>query len=132
MENPVLLFDGVCNLCNGAVQQIIKADKKEIFRFASLQSDYGQKQLEQFNLKENYLKTIVLIHNDKAYDRSDAALEIARLLGGFWIAFYIFKIVPPFVRNAVYNFISNNRYKWFGKQESCMIPTAELKRRFFG
>ena len=132
MKNPILLFDGVCNLCNGTVQQIIKADKNGIFRFASLQSDFGQEQLKQFNLEGDYLKTLVLISDEKAYIRSDAALEIARQLGGLWSVSYIFKIVPPFIRNAVYDFISNNRYHWFGKQESCMIPTSELKARFLG
>ena len=132
MKNPILLFDGICNLCNSTIQQIIKADKNGIFRFASLQSDFGQEQLEKFDLKKDYLKTIVLIHGDKAYDRSDAALETARLLEGFWSVFYVFKIIPPFIRNAVYDFISNNRYRWFGKQESCMIPTPELKARFLG
>ena len=114
------------------MQQIIKADKNGIFRFASLQSDFGQEQLKQFNLDGDYLKTLVLISDEKAYIRSDAALEIARQLGGLWSVSYIFKIVPPFIRNAVYDFISNNRYHWFGKQESCMIPTSELKARFLG
>ena len=132
MKNPILLFDGVCNLCNNTIQQIIKADKDGVFRFAALQSDFGKEQLEQFNLKGDYLKTIVLIYDDKAYSRSDAALETARLLGRLWAVLYVFKIIPPFIRNAVYDFISNNRYRWFGKQESCMIPTPELKARFLG
>ena len=132
MKNPILLFDGVCNLCNSSVQQIIKADKKEIFSFASLQSEFGQEQLKHFNIGGDYLKTLVLISNKKAYTRSDAALEIARLLGGFWLALYVFKVIPPFIRNGVYDFISNNRYQWFGKEESCMIPTPELQGRFLG
>ncbi len=132
MKNPILLFDGVCNLCNSAVQQIIKADQDKVFRFASLQSDFGHEQLKQFNLEDDFLKTLVLISDEKAYTRSDAALETARLLGGFWSVFYVFKIIPPFIRDAAYDFISNNRYRWFGKQESCMIPTPELKARFLG
>ncbi len=132
MENPILLFDGVCNLCNQSVQFIIKADKKVVFRFASLQSEFAKEHLKQFETETEDLKTIYLLVDNKIYDRSDAALEIAKRLGGFWQLFYVFKIIPSFIRDAVYNLISRNRYRWFGKQESCMIPSPELTSRFLG
>lgn len=132
MENPILFFDGVCNLCNQAVQFIIKTDKEGIFRFASLQSDFAKEHLKHFNAETEKLETIYLLVDDKIYARSDAALEIVKKLGGFWQLFYVFKIVPSFIRDAVYNLISRNRYRWFGKQESCMIPSPELSARFLG
>lgn len=126
----LLLFDGVCNLCNGAVQWIIVRDKKAIFQFAALQSDAGQRALHHLGLPTQSFNTIVLIKGDRYLIRSDAALEIAVQLGGFWRLAGIFKIVPRFIRDAVYDFIANNRYRWFGKQEQCMLPRAEWKGRF--
>jgi predicted DCC family thiol-disulfide oxidoreductase YuxK len=126
----LLLFDGVCNLCNGAVQWIIVRDKKAIFQFAALQSDAGQRALNHLGLPTQTFNSIVLIKGDRYLTRSDAALEIAVQLGGFWQLAGIFKIVPRFIRDAVYDFIANNRYRWFGKQEQCMLPRAEWKGRF--
>ncbi|MEY3243158.1 MAG: hypothetical protein RIR11_4597 [Bacteroidota bacterium] len=126
----LLLFDGVCNLCNGAVQWIIVRDKKAVFQFAALQSDAGQRALNHLGLPTQSFNTIVLIKGDRYLIRSDAALEIAVQLGGFWRLAGIFKIVPRFIRDAVYDFIANNRYRWFGKQEQCMLPRAEWKGRF--
>ena len=126
----LLLFDGVCNLCNGAVQWIIVRDKKAIFQFAALQSDAGQRTLNHLGLPTQTFNSIVLIKGDRYLIRSDAALEIAVQLGGFWQLAGIFKIVPRFIRDAVYDFIANNRYRWFGKQEQCMLPRAEWKERF--
>ncbi len=126
----LLLFDGVCNLCNGAVQWIIVRDKKAIFQFAALQSDAGQRALNHLGLPTQTFNSIVLIKGDRYLIRSDAALEIAVQLGGFWQLAGIFKIVPRFIRDAVYDFIANNRYRWFGKQEQCMLPRAEWKERF--
>jgi predicted DCC family thiol-disulfide oxidoreductase YuxK len=126
----LLLFDGVCNLCNGAVQWIIVRDKKAIFQFAALQSDAGQRALNHLGLPTQTFNSIVLIKGDRYLIRSDAALEIAVQLGGFWQLAGIFKIVPRFIRDAVYDFIANNRYRWFGKQEQCMLPRAEWKGRF--
>ncbi len=128
--NPIVLFDGVCNLCNSFVQFIIKRDKKKQFLFASLQSSRGQKLLKQHNLPTGFIDSFVLIHNDKAYTKSGGALQVAKLLGGFYSIFHVFIIVPRFIRDAVYNLIGRNRYKWFGKRESCTIPTLELKARF--
>lgn len=126
----VVLFDGVCNLCNGSVQFIIKRDVNNQFQFTALQSKYGQGQLSKLNIPANALQSIVLIKDDKYYQRSNAVLEIARMLGGFWSAFYVFKIFPTFFRDWIYNIIANNRYRWFGRQDQCMIPTPALKARF--
>ena len=130
MDQPIVLFDGVCNLCNSAVQFIIKHDKKNIFMFTSLQSDAGQKLLAQYNLPLDELKSFILIENNKAYTRSTGALKVVKKLKGLWPMLYSFMIVPKFLRDGVYNYVGKNRYKWFGKQESCMIPTPELKARF--
>jgi len=129
-HNPILLFDGVCNLCNGFVQFMIRIDPNGIFQFASLQSETGQKLLTQHNLPLKELKSVVLIHNNKAYTRSDVPLEAARILGSFWQLFYGYKILPKAFRDAVYNWIANNRYRWFGKQEECWLPTPDLQKRF--
>jgi predicted DCC family thiol-disulfide oxidoreductase YuxK len=130
MENPILLFDGVCNLCSGTVQFIIGHDKKALFRFASLQSEAGQNLLAQHQVPTKNLESVVLIYKNHIFTHSDAPLEIAYLLGDFWQLAYVFKLVPPFFRNGIYNWIARNRYRWFGKEESCWLPTAELRSRF--
>jgi predicted DCC family thiol-disulfide oxidoreductase YuxK len=129
-EGPVVLFDGVCNLCNRAVQFIIKRDRNNRFRFASLQGKYGQDVLKKFNLPADDFNSFILIEGDKVYIRSTAALRMLKQLGRGWQLLYAFIIIPPFIRNAVYNWIARNRYKWYGKREECMIPTPELKERF--
>lgn len=129
-NNPILLFDGVCNLCNQTVQFIIEQDKKGIFRFASLQSEFGISMLKKYQLADIQLNSVVLIYKNKTYTHAAAPLEVARLLGGFWQLAYIFKLVPSFLSNAVYRWIAKNRYKWFGKAEGCWLPTADLKARF--
>jgi predicted DCC family thiol-disulfide oxidoreductase YuxK len=126
----IILFDGVCNLCSGSVQFVIKRDPPAYFKFASLQSDFGQKQLQKLGLDQQSFHSIILISGNKVYQRSDAALEIARKLKGVWPLFYGFKILPRFLREAVYNLISRNRYKLFGKKDACWIPTPDLKSRF--
>jgi predicted DCC family thiol-disulfide oxidoreductase YuxK len=126
----VVLFDGVCNLCSGAVQFVIERDPKARFKFASLQSAYGQQQLLHVGIQSQSLYSIILIHDGKFYQRSDAALEIARHLTGGWPLLYGFKIVPRFLRDSVYNFIARHRYHWFGKKDACWLPTPELKARF--
>jgi predicted DCC family thiol-disulfide oxidoreductase YuxK len=128
----VILFDGVCNLCNGAVQFIIKTDKASKFLFASLQSDFGQLQLQKFGLDPSKLHSIIALENGKFYERSDAALKIASGLAQPWPMLGVFRILPRFFRDWIYDLISKNRYKMFGKRESCMIPTPELKGRFVG
>lgn len=127
---PILLFDGVCNLCNASVQFILKRDPKGIFRFASLQSATGQALLRHAGLPTADITTGVLFENGKAYLRSDASLRAVRLLPGFWPLLYGFTIVPRFIRHTVYDWIARNRYRWFGKQESCMVPAPEWKARF--
>jgi len=129
-NHPIILFDGICNLCNSSVQYVIKHDPNSLFRFASLQGETGQRLLKQYGLPENELNSFVLISDNKAYTRSSAALTVAKQLTGITKLLYGFIIVPPFIRNAVYDLIAKNRYKWFGKKDSCMIPTAELKSRF--
>lgn len=131
-ENAVIFFDGVCNLCNGAVQFVIKRDKANYFKFAALQSDFAQEKLSQHQLQISKGNSIVLLENGKIYEQSAAALRIAKKISGLWPILYVFIVVPAFIRNWVYQFIAHNRYKWFGKQESCWIPTPELRSKFLG
>ena len=126
----IILFDGVCNLCNSSVNFIIDHDKKNVFRFASLQSDAGQSLLKKFNLNVKDFNSIILVENDKFYERSSAVMKIVRKFPGLWKFLYLFIIIPPPVRNFVYDIIADNRYKWFGKKESCRVPTPELKEKF--
>ncbi len=126
----IILFDGVCNLCSGSVQFILKRDPQAKFKFASLQSSFGQTQLEKNGLDKNNLHSIILLKDGKILQRSDAALEIAKQLNGLWPAFYVFKILPRFLRDGIYNWIATNRYTWFGKKDACWLPSPELKSRF--
>lgn len=130
LNKSILLFDGVCNLCNSSVQWVIDRDRQGQFQFASLQSEFSKQKLKQFGVKNEDLNTVVLIDGDRVFKRSSAALEVLKKLGGGWQLFYVFKIVPAPIRDIVYNFIAKNRYRWFGKEESCRIPTPELKSRF--
>lgn len=130
MDHPVILFDGICNLCNNAVQFVLKHDKKKLFRFASLQSDFGKSILIKYGLPTDNFNSFVLILNGKAYTKSTAALSVAKMLSGPIKVLYGFIIVPAFIRNGVYNVIARNRYKWFGKKESCMLPSPDVAARF--
>lgn len=130
IKNPVLLFDGVCNLCNRSVQFVIKKDKKRIFRFASLQSELGMHVMQQYGLPVNDLNSFLLLENGKLYTKSTAALRLTRKLGGGWSLLYAFMIVPKFIRDGIYSWIARNRYKWFGKRDACWLPTPELKTLF--
>lgn len=130
IKNPVVLFDGFCNLCSKSVQFIIKNDKKNRFRFASLQGQYGQKVLKEFNLPEKQLNSFILLEDGKIYTMSSGILKVAKKLPGVWSVFYVFIITPPFIRNAIYHFVANNRYKWFGKRNECWLPSPELSSRF--
>ncbi len=127
---PVVLFDGVCNLCNGVVQFVIKRDKTGQFLFSSLQSDAGQQILKYYNLPTKDFDSFVLIKNGELYTKSDAAILLYGSLGGVWSVFKIFKWIPKGIRDAVYAIIARNRYNWFGQKESCMVPTPELRARF--
>ncbi|MEO8087934.1 MAG: thiol-disulfide oxidoreductase DCC family protein [Bacteroidota bacterium] len=126
----IILFDGVCNLCNGFVQFVINNDKKGKFKFASLQSDAAQNILRPLNFPLDELKTIVLVENGRIYLRSRAVLRIAKQLDGIWKMAVVLYIFPSFISDSVYNLVSRNRYRVFGKKDSCMIPTPELKSRF--
>jgi len=129
-NNPIILFDGVCNFCNGIVNFIIRQDKKNLFRFAALQSESGKKLLEQYGIDWKNNDSFVVIQNGKAYEKSTAALKVSNQLPWYWKWSQLFWILPKFIRDALYNIIAKNRYKWFGKKEECMIPTPELKERF--
>lgn len=127
---PLLLFDGVCNLCNRSVRFIIERDKKKKFRFAPLQGTAGQEILRRFGLSPDDINSFILLEGDKIYTRSTGALRVARKLRGGWKLLYGFIIVPRIIRDAVYDVIARNRYKWFGKKEECLLPAPELKERF--
>ena len=127
---PIIFFDGVCNLCNGFVQFIIRHDKRGIFKFASLQSDYAASLPALSDKVGNSLSTVVLQDGDRYYIKSAAALRISRMLGFPFSVAYVFIIVPSPLRDAVYDWVANNRYAWFGKRDACWLPTPELKSRF--
>jgi predicted DCC family thiol-disulfide oxidoreductase YuxK len=126
----ILLFDGVCNLCNNAVKFIIKRDKKALIKFASLQSAIGQNLLLQHQLAFKNFDSFVYIKDDIYYLKSTAALHLLKDIGGIWKLFYAFIIIPPPIRDFIYSVVANNRYKWFGKANDCMIPTLALQQRF--
>lgn len=131
-DKKIVLFDGVCNLCNGTVNFLIKRDKKDLFRFASLQSETGQALLRERNIDPLSEDSIVLVEPGIAYYlRSDAALEIAESLGFPWKMLGVFKIVlPRTIRDHIYDLIAKNRYRWFGKQDQCALPSPSLKVKF--
>ena len=130
LKYPVLLFDGVCNLCNGSVQWILKRDHAGQFRFAALQSETGQQFLARFGMAQEDFDTVVLVDGDRIYNRSDAALEILRRLGMPWSLLAWLRWIPRPVRNAVYDWVARNRYRWFGRQQECLLPRPEWKGRF--
>ncbi|AXP82345.1 hypothetical protein CJ739_3283 [Mariniflexile rhizosphaerae] len=130
-HKKLILFDGVCNLCNSSVQYVIKHDKNNVFLFAALQSDTGQQIIEAYKINTNKVDSILLYTPGKGVDyKSTAALKIASQLGFPQNLMTAFFIIPPFIRNWVYDYIAKNRYKWYGKKESCWIPTPELKSKF--
>ncbi|CAN5612211.1 thiol-disulfide oxidoreductase DCC family protein [soil metagenome] len=130
VEHPVILFDGMCNLCSGSVQFVIKHDPKRQFRFASLQSKFGQEVMRNFGLPQDELNSFILLEDEKIYTKSTGALRVTKKLNGLWPLLYAFIIIPSFIRDAVYSYIAQHRYKWFGKKEACWIPTPELKKLF--
>lgn len=132
-DKALILFDGVCNLCNGAVQFIIKRDKNEYFQFAPLQSDHARKIIEKSRLdelKKEDLKSLILVENGQVYHRSTAVLRISRHLSGGWKLCSLFLIIPRFLRDGLYDFAARHRYRWFGKKSECMVPDPSLKTRF--
>jgi predicted DCC family thiol-disulfide oxidoreductase YuxK len=128
--SAVILFDGVCNFCNGAVNFIIERDREGYFKFAPLQSEVGEKLLAENGIDEIETDSVVLIEDGKVYTHSTAALRIARRLDGAWKFAYGFVVVPRFVRNFFYRLFARYRYKMFGKQDACMLPTPEIRHRF--
>ena len=130
INQPIILFDGVCNFCNSAVNMVIRNDKKKLIKFAALQSNTGRELLLQYGLPVGELNSFVFIEKGKAYTKSTAALIVCKYLSGMWPLLNGFIIIPAFIRNVVYDFIAKNRYKWFGVQQQCMIPTPEVMGRF--
>jgi len=127
---PVIFFDGVCNLCNASVQFVIAQDKKDQFKFTALQGDFAKEILPKFNADSEKLNTILLLEDGRLYTKSSAALRIARKLNGLIPLLYAFIVIPKFIRDWVYDIVAKNRYRWWGRQESCWVPTPELKNKF--
>lgn len=130
VEPKIILFDGVCNFCNYWVNFIIDRDKKNIFKFAALQSEKGAELIEEFNLQQNDFDSFVLISQNKVFKKSAAAFEILKHLNSWIKIIYPFKIFPLGLTNFIYDLIAKNRYKFFGKKDSCRIPTKEEKDKF--
>ena len=130
-NKKIILFDGVCNLCDASVQFVIKYDTKDRFRFVALQSDLGQQIIKHIGLDIKHIDSVVLYDPGVAYYyKSNAAIEIARNLGGFFHLGTLFRLIPTALRNILYDYIAKNRYHWYGKKQSCLIPTVELKNKF--
>lgn len=128
-SHALVLFDGICNLCNSAVTFILDRDPDAYFYFASLQSNEAQALLATHDLPAAYLKSIVVVEDGHVYTNSDAVLQIARKLKG-WSWLYPFRWVPRFIRDPFYHWIARNRYRWFGTSDACRLPTPELRARF--
>ncbi|HEX8577545.1 MAG TPA: thiol-disulfide oxidoreductase DCC family protein [Flavobacterium sp.] len=130
-NKKIILFDGVCNLCDGILNYVIKKDKKDVFRFVALQSDLGQEILKHIGVNTANMDSIILYEPGIAYHyKSSAAIEIAKHLGGIFNLGIVFNIIPRVLRDPLYDYIAKNRYKWYGKKDQCMIPTPELKAKF--
>ena len=131
VNKKIILFDGVCNLCNSAINFVIDYDKNDVFRFVSLDSELGQEIQNHLAIKINSIDSIILyIPNEAYYVKSNAALKIINEFKGVWILSKLFYIIPKFIRDFIYDFIARNRYKWFGKEDSCRLMTSELKNKF--
>lgn len=128
--HKILLFDGVCNLCNNTILFVIKRDRKKQIRFGAIQSQEGNKFLQKFGIDQQYLGSLIFIDEGKVYLKSSGALRLSKYLSGLWPLLYALMVIPAFIRNPIYDFVAANRYKWFGKKEVCMIPTPELKSLF--
>ncbi|MFC4552741.1 MULTISPECIES: thiol-disulfide oxidoreductase DCC family protein [Halorussus] len=129
-DHPVLLFDGVCNLCNGAIQFVVDADPDAVFRFAPLQSPVGRDLLASCGLPTDEMDTVVLVEDGECYTKSAAALRVARRLGVPYSLLWPFRFVPRPIRDAVYDVVAANRYRWFGRREGCMVPSPDVESRF--
>ncbi len=129
-DQPIILFDGVCNFCNSSVNFTIKRNSKSNIQFAPMQSEAGQRLLKQYSLPLTDMQSFIFIEQGKAYKQSTGALRVCRHLRGLWPLCYYFIIVPRFIRDGIYNWIAKNRYKWFGVRQQCMIPAPGVKARF--
>ena len=130
-DKKIILFDGVCNLCNRSVNYVIKHDKKDMFRFAALQSEIGNKLVAQRNIDTTKIDSILLLEPNIAYyTKSTAALQIGKTFGGGWQLLTVLEWIPEVFRDWIYDVVARNRYRWFGKRDQCMIPTPELKSKF--
>ena len=130
VKKPILLFDGECNLCNGWVQFVMKRDRDRVFFFSSLQSELGRRVSQSLGLSGEDLKTLILVDESGYFLKSSAALGILKRIGLPWAMFAALLIVPKFARDAVYDFVARNRYRWFGKSAVCMLPTKSQTERF--
>ncbi|MDE3740554.1 thiol-disulfide oxidoreductase DCC family protein [Maribacter polysaccharolyticus] len=131
MNKKIILFDGVCNLCNRTVQFVIRHDKKDEFRFATLQGDMGKQLVKERHIDTDTVDSIILIEPGVAYyTKSTAALKIGASFGGAWKLLNVLELIPSSISDIVYDFVASNRYKWYGKKDACMIPTPELKTKF--
>ena len=128
-EFPIIFFDGICNLCSGAVKFVIKYDRNKYFKFASLQSSYAEEFFKRHGI-ENSFDSIVFFQSGKFYTKSEAALEIVRKMNLPWPILYGLKIFPRIIRDFVYDSVARKRYRWFGKSDQCLIPTPEISERF--
>jgi predicted DCC family thiol-disulfide oxidoreductase YuxK len=129
-KHPILLFDGVCNLCNSMVTFVIKRDKKATFKFASLQSDVGQNILKEHSLPMTEFDSFYYVEGKRIFTKSSAALKVAKELDGAWKLFYPLILIPKPLRDIVYSYVAKNRYRWFGKKDQCMLPNPEMQKRF--
>ena len=129
-NQPIILFDGVCKFCNYWVNFAIKHDPKKNLRFAPFQSGAGQALLQQYQINVAAINSVILIEKGRVYRQSTAALRICRYLSGGWKIFYAFLIIPRFIRDFLYNIIARNRYRFFGRNENCMVPTPDVRERF--
>jgi predicted DCC family thiol-disulfide oxidoreductase YuxK len=128
--SAIVLFDGVCNFCNGAVNFVIERDKAGYFKFAPLQSEIGAELCLRYNINEEDTDSVVVIEHERAYLHSTAALKIAKRLDGLWSLAYVFIIVPRPIRDWAYKTFAKYRYRLFGRQDACMLPTADVRSRF--
>lgn len=130
-DKKIILFDGVCNLCDATVQFLIKRDKKDVFRFVAIQSELGQEIISYIGIDTSKTDSIILYEPGIAYYyKAEAALHIASELGGIYSLMSVFKVLPKGISNAVYDYVARNRYKWYGKKDACMMPTPEMKAKF--
>ncbi|AXG74721.1 DUF393 domain-containing protein [Flavobacterium arcticum] len=130
-DKKIILFDGVCNLCDSTVQYLIKRDNKDVFRFVALQSEIGKQIIEHIGIDITKTDSIILYEPERAYYyKAEAAIKIAAQLGGIYTLMQVFSILPKSFNNTIYDYVAKNRYKWYGKKDECMIPTPEMKAKF--